>query len=104
MVSRTDISSRKEGSKTQGIVVATMSFLLTALAVEGLCGLILYLKEAGLFSLATGAASLPVRASVRHTNFRLIRHDKLGMSRPAPGQYETVYATTEKQVTCPGKS
>ena len=97
VLSGAEYSSRRRSIPIQGIVVALMSFVITALAVEGVCGIILYLKERGVFSSAPLSASSPVCASVRHTNFRLIRYDRLGMSRPAPGQYETIYSTIEKQ-------
>lgn len=49
--------------------------------------------------MASGAGQTQQRqcTSVRHINFSLIRSDSVGMSRPAPGRYETIYAIRQRE-------
>lgn len=81
----------------KGTVVALISFICTGLAVEGLCALLLRWKETGSMASITGHAPKSQLASVQHTNTRLIRYDSLGMSRPAPGEYETDYLVRQRE-------
>ncbi len=81
----------------KGTVVALVSFICTALAAEGLCTLLLHWKDSGSMVPATGHAPTSRFASVLHTNARLIRYDSLGISRPAPGPYETDYLIRQRE-------
>ena len=80
----------------KGTVVALISFICTGLAAEGLCALLLHWKETRSMAAMTGHAHQSQLVSVQ-TNARLIRYDSLGMSRPAPGQYETDYLVRQRE-------
>ena len=81
----------------KGTVVALVSFICTGLAVEGLCALLLHWKESGSLASMRGHAPMNELVSVQQKNARLIQYDSLGMSRPAPGQYETHYLIRQRK-------
>lgn len=78
-------------SWVKGVILSVLIFGIFWLILEGLCGLVLFLKERN--QLTFIGLSMEKRAASRNINFRLIRNDELGFSRPAPGQYESIYST-----------
>ncbi|MDB5241970.1 MAG: hypothetical protein JWP57_2595 [Spirosoma sp.] len=83
-------------SWAKGTIISALIFMIFWLILEGLCGMILFWKER--HQLSFSGRKLEKRATSRNNNFRLIRNDELGFSRPAPGQYESIYSTAKGEV------
>ncbi|WP_338873374.1 hypothetical protein WBJ53_30370 [Spirosoma sp. SC4-14] len=76
----------------KGVILSIMSFLITWLLLEGVCALVLRWKEGPRASAIKPGFAKNGPGSSKQTNGSLIHYDSLGMSRPAPGQYEIEYA------------
>ena len=81
----------------KGAILSVLTFLVFWLFLEGLCGLVLLWRDKANFTIL----SQPKRTAQtpgRHVDFKLIHYDNLGISRPAPGPYETIYSTPAQTV------
>lgn len=75
----------------KGTVLSILSFAFTWLVLEGLCALVIRIKDgSGLASVETVADKTDSTQRNAKT-YTLIHYGQLGMSRPAPGEYTIEY-------------
>lgn len=75
----------------KGVILSVFSFVVTWMLLEGVCALVLRWKNGPPTSSSKAGFEKNGPGSSKQTHLSLIRYDRLGMSRPAPGQYEIEY-------------
>ncbi|GAB3983634.1 hypothetical protein GCM10028806_57140 [Spirosoma terrae] len=76
----------------KGTVLSILSFAFTWLVLEGLCALVIRIKDGPGPDLVETVANKSDATQRNAKKYTLIHYDQLGMSRPAPGEYTIEYA------------
>ncbi|QIP11957.1 hypothetical protein G8759_04575 [Spirosoma aureum] len=85
-------------SWAKGSILSLLSFVLSWFILEGICAVVLHWKDGTPLISPQRTVLQRDPIATRRTNFSLIRYDSLGMSRPSPGQYETIYSIKENRL------